>query len=158
MVCEYVGSLFVGHCPADALLEHFYNFIKYLNLSLDNLLNLGMDRPNVNKIFERELEMERNNNSFISSGGCPLHTVHNSFGKGMTSLKERIDLDQFVIDLHFFFELSAARREDFEAMSSITDASVHYLLKTLRKQVAQYRKGACSNLRTVCKHQNVFLE
>ena len=75
-------------------------------------------------------EMERNNNdSFISSGGCPLHTVHNSFVKGMTSLKERLNLDQFVIDLHFFFELSAARREGFKAMSSITDVSVHYLLK-----------------------------
>ena len=132
VVCEYAGSLFVGHCPAEALLEHFYHFIGDLNLSLDNLLNLGMDGPNVNKKFERELmeEMERNNNnSFISSGGCPLHTVHNSFGKGMTFLKERINLNQFVIDLHFFFELSAARREDFKAMSSITDVSVHYLLK-----------------------------
>ena len=129
MVYEYACSLFVGRCPAEALLEHFYHFIRDLNLSLDNLLNLGMDRPNVNKIFERELEMERNNNSFISSGGCPLHTVHNSFGKGMTSSKESINLDQFVIDLHFFFELSAARREDFKAMSSINDVSVHYLLK-----------------------------
>ena len=88
-----------------------------------------MDGPNLNKKFERELmeEMEKRN-SFISSGSCPQHTVHNSFSKGMTSLKERINLDQVVIDLHFFFELSAARREDFKATSSITDVFVHYLL------------------------------
>ena len=132
VACAYVGSLFVGHCPAEALLEHFFHFIEDLDLNLDNLLNLGMDGPNVNKKFERELmeELEKtNNNSFISSGGCPLHTVHNGFGKGMTSLKERINLDQFVIDLHFFFERSAARRQDFKTMSSITDVSVHYLLR-----------------------------
>ena len=49
VVCEYADSLFVGHCPAEALLEHFYYFIGDLNISLDNLLNLGIDGPNVNK-------------------------------------------------------------------------------------------------------------
>ena len=132
VVCEYVGSLFVGHCPAEALVQHFYHFIEDLNLDLENVLNLGMDGPNVNKKFERELmeELEKDQStSFISTGGCPLHTVHNGFGKGMKSLKEKIDLDQFVIDLHFFFERSAARREDFKAMSEITAVTVHYLLK-----------------------------
>ena len=49
VVCEYAGSWFVSHCPVEALLEYFYHFIGDLNLSLDNLLNLGMDGPNVNK-------------------------------------------------------------------------------------------------------------
>ena len=132
VACAYVGSLFVGHCPAEALLDHFYRFIEDLGLDLDNLLNIGMDGPNVNKKFEQELMDElkvRNNNSFISCGSCPLHTVHNAFGKGMLSLKERINLDQFVIDLHFFFERSAARREDFASMGYITDVTVHYLLR-----------------------------
>ena len=132
VMCEYTGSLFVGHCPAADLLEHFYHFIQDLNLDLDNLINLGMDGPSVNKKFERELmeELEKTKNtSFISSGGCPLHTVHNAFGKGMKSLKDRIDLDEFVIDLHFFFQLSAARREDFRAVSAITLVTAHYLLK-----------------------------
>ena len=130
--CAYVGSLFVGHCPAEVLLEHFYHFIEDLDLDLGSLLNLGMDGPSVNKKFERELmaELEKSNNtSFISSGGCPLHTVHNGFGKGMGTLKERIDLDQFVIDLHFFFQRSSARREDLRSMKDITDLTVHYLLK-----------------------------
>ena len=132
VVCEYAGSLFVGRCPAEALLEHFFHFIQELKLDLDNLLNLGMDGPNVNKKFEHDLkeELEKNNdNSFISCGSCPLHTVHNAFGKGMESLKERINLDQFVIDLHFFFERSAGRREDFKKMELITDITVHYLLR-----------------------------
>ena len=106
ITCSYVGSLFVGRCPAKALLDHFYHFIEELKLDLDNLLNLGMDGPNVNKLFATELmeELEHDNStSFIYNGGCTLHTVHNGFGKGMVSMKERIDLDQFVIDLHFSF-------------------------------------------------------
>ena len=59
---------------------------------------------------------------------CPLHIVNNSFAKGINSLKSVIDLDRFAIDLHFFFSLSSARREDFQGMSEITDVTVHYLL------------------------------
>ena len=46
---SYVGSLFVGHCPANDLVQHIYHFIEELQLSLDNLLNIGMDGPSVNK-------------------------------------------------------------------------------------------------------------
>ena len=132
VICSYVGSLFVGHCPASALLDHFFEFITNLKLDLDNLLNLGMDGPSVNKKFSRELkeELEKDHRtSFIDTGSCTLHTVHNSFGKGMNALKEVIDLDQFVIDLHFFFKKSSARREDFVAVAAVTDVMVHYLLK-----------------------------
>ena len=44
-------------------------------------------------------------------------------------MKETINLDQFVIVLHFFFERSATRRDDFNQMSSITDVAVKYLLR-----------------------------
>ena len=132
VTCSYAGSLFVGHCPASALVEHFHHFIEDLNLDLENLMNLGMDGPNVNLKFSRDLqqELEENNKtSFMDTGGCTLHTVHNAFGKGMSSLKDTIDLDQLVIDLHFFFKKSSARREDYCGMSAVTDVAVHYLLR-----------------------------
>ena len=83
---SYCGSLFLGHCSAADLINHFFHFIEDLELDVNNLLNIGMDGPSVN-------------------------------------------LDQFAIDLHFFFKLSSARREDFRKISSITDVTVHYLLK-----------------------------
>ena len=92
-----------------------------------------MDGPNVNRKFERELLEQFENNDiskFITIGSCALHTVNNAFGKGLKELKAaEIDLDQFAIDLHFFLKLSSARREDFRKMSSITDVTVHYLLR-----------------------------
>ena len=59
---SYVGSLFVGHCLASDLLEHFFHFIEDLQLNLDNLLNVGRDEPNVNKKLETDLHEELENN------------------------------------------------------------------------------------------------
>jgi hypothetical protein len=130
---SYCGSLFLGHCSAADLVNHFFHFIEDLKLNINNLLNIGMDGPNVNKKFERELLEQFENNDiskFITIGSCALHTVNNAFGKGLKELKAaEMDLDQFAIDLHFFFKLSSARREDFRKISSITDVTVHYLLR-----------------------------
>ena len=63
-MCEYTGSLFVGHCPAGDLLEHFYHFIQDLNLDLDNLINLGMDGPSVNKKLEKSWKRQKTLDSY----------------------------------------------------------------------------------------------
>ena len=99
----YTGSLFVGHCTHSDLVDHFYHFMTNLQLRTDYLLNLGMDGPNVNKAFERDLIndlQKKGSKTFLSIGTCLLHTVNNTFGKGFESLD--IDLDQFAIDLHFW--------------------------------------------------------
>ena len=80
--------------------------------------------PSVNKSFLKKLRkdlQEKHCTCFIDIGSCPLHIVNNSFAKSINSLKFVIDLDRFAIDLHFFFSLSTARREDFQGMSEITD-------------------------------------
>ena len=132
VVTSYCGSLFLGHCTANDLLDHFYEFMSKLCFDPKNLLNIGMDGPNVSKSFLKKLGkdlQEKHCTCFIDIGSCPLHIVNNSFAKGINSLKSVIDLDRFAIDLHFFFSLSSARREDFQGMSEITDVTVHYLLK-----------------------------
>ena len=55
---SYTGSLFVGHCTATDLLNHFLMFVKELGLNTVYLLNIGMDGPRVNKKFEAELKVE----------------------------------------------------------------------------------------------------
>ena len=59
MVTAYAGSLFVGHCTSVDLLDHFLAFIKDLNLDTNLLMGIGMDGPNVNKKFERDLMKKR---------------------------------------------------------------------------------------------------
>ena len=43
----YCGSLFVDHCPAYKLVEHFFTFIEKIGLDNKFMLHLGMDGPNV---------------------------------------------------------------------------------------------------------------
>ena len=52
VVSAYAGSLFLGHCNADDLVEHYNHFVdEKLELKSDYLLHLGMDGPNVNLSF-----------------------------------------------------------------------------------------------------------
>ena len=132
IITSYCGSLFVGHCTADDLVDHFFHFLISLELNACHLLGLGMDGPNVNKSFEKKLATKLKNHfstSFISMGSCALHTTNNAFGEGIKCLKAVIDLDQFAIDMHFFFKYSSARREDYAKMEGLTSVVAVYLLR-----------------------------
>ena len=138
----YCGSLFVDHCPADKLVEHLFTFIEKIGLDIKFMLHLGMDGPNVNLKFQTLL-LQSNllaeaKTTFLNIGTCPLHIVHNAFRKGVSSLAYNVD--QFAVDIHFFFKLSATRRADYKSMAKITDVVAEYALKhsttrwvTLRK-------------------------
>ena len=69
-----------------------------------------MDGPNVNLKFQKFVlvsdTLAAAHTTFLNIGTCPLHIVHNAFGKGVTSLK--FNVDQFALDIHSFFNLSAA--------------------------------------------------
>ena len=123
---SYCGSLFVGHCSSDDLVEHFSQFKKDIQLNTSYLLHLGMEGPNVNKSFQEKLS-ESINDEFLDLGTCPLHTVHNSFKKGVAVID--FDFDEFAVDIHQFFKLSSARREDYRSMEEITEVLAKYAIK-----------------------------
>ena len=90
VVSAYASSLFVGHCNADDLVEHYNNFVDKLELKSDYLLHLGMDGPNVNLSFENNLEstLESINTSFLRIGTCSLHPTHTALKRYQESLFE----------------------------------------------------------------------
>ena len=49
------GLLFLGHCTAVDLVEHYEKFLKQLGIDSKFLLHFGMDGPNVNLSFEIKL-------------------------------------------------------------------------------------------------------
>ena len=131
---HYCGSLFVGHCTAVDLLDHFNHFMGEMGLDLHYLLNLGLDGPRVNEKFINDLKNEleaKAGTTFLDIGTCNLHAVNNGFGKGLQLFKDEeiIDLDQFAIDLHFFFKLSAARREDYAKTAELSEITAVYMMK-----------------------------
>ena len=49
---RFCGSLFVGHCKSEQLVEHYEEFAKDMGWDSSYLLHLGMDGPNVNLILQ----------------------------------------------------------------------------------------------------------
>ena len=104
IVNSYCGSLFVGHCSSDDLLDHINILLKDLDIDHNYLIQVGMDGPNVNLSFEKKLcrSMESDfNTSFLDMGTCSLHPVHTAFRKGV--LKLEMNVDEFFHDIFFFF-------------------------------------------------------
>ena len=80
---RYLTSLFIGHGRTDDILKHFEEATKDLDPA--KTWNIGMDGPNVNLAFERELRKSReelNLPSLLCLGTCGLYTVHRSFQTG----------------------------------------------------------------------------
>jgi len=128
VIHRYCGSLFVGHCDADALVNHYLEFVKALGFDSSMLLHYGMDGPNTNVSFEKKMAkyLEEMNTTFLMIGTCSLHPVHSAFSKGVKKLfkctfkdissseKEKTgsyNMDDFFQDMHFFSKRSSARRE-----------------------------------------------
>ena len=77
--------MFVGHCKADDLVEHYNEFVKIMQLDSNYLLHIGMDGPNVNFSFESKLavNLEEMDTTLLRIGSCSLHPTHTAFGKGI---------------------------------------------------------------------------
>lgn len=88
VINRYCGSLFLGHCAAKDLLNHFFDFGKEMNWDTSLLLHLGMDGPNVNLKFEQDLlahfEMTTGH-KLLNIDTCTLHKAHTSFKRGISS-------------------------------------------------------------------------
>ena len=129
----YAGSLFVGHCMAADLVNHFNKFMKELNLNTNYCLGISMDGPHANKSFYRKISNEIMSQVPTSTKlllNCLLHIVNNSFGKGMAVARQcDVDIEWVFNDIYFFFTLSAARREDYKNGEEITDITSEYMMK-----------------------------
>ena len=106
----YCGSLFIGHCMHEQLIEHYYEFNNNLKLDSSFLLHLGMDGRSVNNAFQQKLFDDlhkKEDTSFLNLSTCCLHKVHNAYQTVLKKLK--FDFDQITVDIHSFFKLSSAR-------------------------------------------------
>lgn len=130
IVNAYCGSVFIGHCNHKDLVKHYREFESELELDSTNLLQLGMDGPNVNKKFATVLAAQVESDTdtkVLDIGTCSLHPVHTAYRKGLKELD--FDFDGFFCDVHFFFKLSSARREDYALIQDTTDVVAMYAKK-----------------------------
>ena len=153
---------FVGHCTADDLVDHFFEFVSDLGLDFNLLLALGIDSPNINKSFKSKLAEElqiRGAIHFLDVDTCSIHIANNGILEGIKCLKDNVNVDPFAIDLHFFFKLSAARREDYRGVSELTDVTTHYIIKRCQTRWLILDKVLVDNpYQTVRKFEGIFFK
>ena len=129
LMLGYCGSLFLDHHPSEKLEERFYEFVWKVGLDINFMLHLQMDGPNVNKKFQGLLleSSYLEKTTFLDVGTCPLLILHSAFSKGVSSFQ--FNVDQFALDIHFVFKLSAGYRADYEKISVVIDIVAEYALK-----------------------------
>ena len=115
---RYLTSLFIGHGKTEDILRHYEEATKHLDQS--KVWQVGIDGPNVNLSFERELRAlrkEMNLPSLILLGTCGLHIVHGAF---QTGAKETDwNFDKYLLRQYKLFKDSPARREDYVTFTGV---------------------------------------
>ena len=113
---RYFTSKYLGHATADVLLEK----ILECGLLLKDVMQLGMDGPNVNWKLHDNLSSELKNQygtTLLQLGSCGLHVVHNSIKQGMCATDWEVQ--SFLSSLYYLLKDAPARLEDFiDATSS----------------------------------------
>lgn len=141
IVDRYCGSLFLGHCDAEHLVNTFFDFGKRMEWEIEWLLQIMMDGPRVNLSFERKLvdSLNRTNEkSMIDIGTCNLHKVNNGYKYGLKKLS--FDFEGFATDLHFFFKNSSARRSDYQFMELVTEVETSFMIKHVSSRWLSLKK------------------
>lgn len=103
------------------MVDHFFEFIKKLDIDVNMLIHIGMDGPNVNKSFQSKLKTKflETNKQILDIGTCNLHPVHTAFIKGLKKLD--FDFEKLVYELNIFSKYSSARRKDYKLCSLVTE-------------------------------------
>jgi hypothetical protein len=122
VVNRYLGSQFLGHATASHILKSFNAGTS--KLQKEKIIQVGMDGPNTNVKFHRDLIADRlladeEIPTLIDIGTCGLHVIHGAFRTGFTSTGWKID--NLLKSLFYLFNESPARRADY---STITGSQV----------------------------------
>ena len=112
VVDEYFDTHSVGHEPAELQAKNVKETLDLSGIPIKDMTGISRDNPNVMKACSKKIQdiAESEGNVGVVDMPCNLHPVHTSFEKMVKSLESNIE--EFLVDLHAFFKLSTARRED----------------------------------------------
>ena len=109
----YWKSDFLGKACAVDLVDRFQVLDK--EMSLEKLIQISMDGPNVNLLthtkVSEEIVVNKYKHGLLDIGSCGLHQVHNAFKAGVQ--KSGWDVPLFLKSLHYLFHDAPARREEY---------------------------------------------
>ena len=113
VVTKFLGCVMFCRATADDICDLFIKLHddKIYDLPWGRLFNISADRRNINKAIWRkfqELLQERNYKGLLDFISCTLHTMHNAFRKGISSLQFGEVVEQLAFDLHAWLKVTLA--------------------------------------------------
>ena len=132
VVVHHLQTYLMGHATGRQVAEKIISAVQDSGIALAQLQMLESDGPNVNKtvwniVNDVLLRLPERNHGLTDIGTCNLHICHNAFAKGLEMFASSIS--DFVIDLHLWFKMSAARREDYELVQEEMGLVKHKFVK-----------------------------
>ena len=132
VVVHHLQTYLMGHATGRQLAEKIISSIQDNGIAFGQLQMLESDGPNVNKtvwniVNDALVNLPNRNYGLTDIGTRNLHICHNAFAKGLEMFGSSIS--EFVIDLHLWFKMSAARREDYELVQEEMGLAKHKFLK-----------------------------
>ncbi|PFX25307.1 hypothetical protein AWC38_SpisGene10081 [Stylophora pistillata] len=132
IVVQHLQTYLMGHATGLHLAEKIISTFHDSGIALEQLQMLESDGPNVNTtvwniVNDAFLNFPSRNYGLTDIDTCDRHICHNAFTKGLEVFGSSIS--EFVIDLHLWFKMSAARREDYEVMQEEMGLAKHKFLK-----------------------------
>ena len=116
----YYESISIWKEPADVQFEAIIKSLEAGSLNIANMYSILRDNPNVNKKLVALLDQYMKDHQYaklLDVGKCVLHPMHTSFRKALDELN--IDVWSFAVELHGYFKMSTACREDLLEISSL---------------------------------------
>ena len=118
---RYLTSEFLGHATASDVTERFESVFSQHGLNKANLLQVGMDGPNVNWSIYNTINCDLLDNhgvSLLHAGSCGLHTLHNAFRRGCEA--SGWDIEQVISSAWTLLHDCPARVEDYYLITGAT--------------------------------------
>ena len=118
-----------GHAEGAKVAAAMVDKLEEDEVYLSSVLTLSSDGPNVNKTIFRAVNTSlkgAGNPGMINIGTCNLHVVHNSFCKALEVYGTPVD--DLAVDIHSFFKISSARREEFKFIQ-LEEVETHTFLR-----------------------------
>ena len=163
-VCtRYLDSEFLGSAKAVDLFQCFKNLDENdLMPSLEHMIQISMDGPNVNllttKLVEKELMEFKYMHTLLDIGTCGLHTIHNAF-KISTQLSKKNPkswgVPKFLQNLHYLFKDAPARVEEYQTVTGAKPDEMPKAFSSTRwlENVAPARRGL-----HIVDHLKIYVE
>ena len=102
----------LGHETSEIMKQTCVKMLKDASLDISKVLAVSRDNPTVmrgfNRLFEEEASSQGNLQMFQAP--CTLHPTHTAFKKALDQLGLNVDI--FLVNMHGYFKISTARRED----------------------------------------------